>query len=54
MQMKIAICDDEIIICSQIEKILTEIFLHKSIDADIDLFYSGERLCEEMEKRSMI
>lgn len=50
MQMKIAICDDEIIICSQIEKILTEIFLHKSIDADIDLFYSGERLCEEREK----
>ena len=48
--MKIARCDDEIIICSQIEKILTEIFLHKSIDADIDLFYSGERLCEEMEK----
>ena len=47
--MKIAICDDEIIICSQIEKILTEIFLHKSIDADIDLFYSGERLCEEMD-----
>ena len=48
--MKIAICDDEIKICSQVEKILTEIFSHKSIDADIDLFYSGERLCEAMKK----
>lgn len=52
--MKIAICDDEIIICSQIEKILTEIFLHKSIDADIDLFYSGESCAKKWKKRSMI
>lgn len=50
MQIKIAVCDDDIKICSHIEKILMEILTHKSIAYEIDLFYSGEVLCREMEK----
>ena len=50
MQIKIAICDDETKICSHIEKILTSILTHKFMTFDIDVFYSGETLCEEMER----
>ncbi len=44
--LSIAICDDEKIICSQLENILDEI--GKDIDQEIEteVYYSGEELCE--------
>lgn len=51
MQINIAICDDEVKVCSQVEEILIEILSRKSIEYNIDIFYSGETLCREMEKR---
>ncbi len=50
MQIKFAVCDDEIKICSHIEKMLINILSNKFLEYDIDVFYSGETLCEEMEK----
>ena len=50
MQIKIAICDDEINICSHIKKILTKILTDKFTKFDIDVFCNGKTLCEEMEK----
>ncbi len=49
MKITIAICDDEIKICSHIEKILLDILANKSIEADIDVFFSAEELCREIE-----
>lgn len=51
MQINIAICDDELEICAKVEEILIEILSHKFMDYDIDIFYSGETLCREMENR---
>lgn len=47
---KIAICDDEPFICSQIEDIHLNNcdMFHKNID--IEIFYSGETLCNALEK----
>ena len=53
MQIKLAVCDDEIKICSHIENILINILSHKFLEYDIDVFYSGEALCEEMERKSL-
>lgn len=50
MQINVAICDDEIKICSHIENILIDILSHKFLEFDIDAFYSGEALCEEIER----
>ena len=50
MKINIAVCDDEIKICSHVENILINILSHKFLEYDIDVFYSGEALCEEMER----
>lgn len=50
MQINIALCDDENKICSHIEKMLMNILSQKFLEYDIDVFYSGEALCEEMER----
>ena len=47
--MKIAICDDEAEICSQLEKILSNLLKKRKVSYDIDVFYSGESLCRELE-----
>lgn len=46
--LSIAICDDEKIICRQLENILDEI--GKDIDQEIEteVYYSGEELCESL------
>ena len=51
MQINIAICDDEMEICSQIEKIVIELLEEFSIKYEIDVFYSGENLCREMQRK---
>ncbi|MBQ3783601.1 MAG: response regulator transcription factor [Lachnospiraceae bacterium] len=46
--IKIAICDDEEIITSQIDNIIHEICAKEDIPVDLDVFYSGQRLEKEV------
>jgi DNA-binding LytR/AlgR family response regulator len=50
LQIKIAVCDDDIEICSHIENILMAILTHKFSKYEVDIFYSGEKLCKEMDR----
>ena len=47
--VKIAICDDEQAICSQIEKILLDYSKRTCLEIDIEVFYSGEELYRYIE-----
>ncbi|WP_313530475.1 LytR/AlgR family response regulator transcription factor [Anaerotignum sp.] len=54
---KVAICDDNEVVCSEIEKEIIEFFATESIQYDIDVFYSGEELIaslREEEKYDLI
>lgn len=44
--LKIAICDDQNEICSQLERVLLE---HTSIEKSVEVFYSGENLVAYLE-----
>lgn len=46
--IKIAICDDEEIMTSQIDNFIHEICDKENIPVDIDVFYSGQRLEKEV------
>lgn len=43
MQIKIAVCDDEIKICSQIENMLINVLSHKFLEYDIGVFIQEKR-----------
>jgi len=47
----IAICDDEENIGVELECSLTKIFRNSNIKHEIDIFYTGEELCAEIEKK---
>ena len=47
--VKIAICDDEQAICSQIENILLDHSKRTCLEIDIEVFYSGEKLYSYIE-----
>ncbi|MPW26374.1 response regulator [Alkalibaculum sp. M08DMB] len=49
---RIAICDDEHVICSQIEKIILENQKYITQEIQIEIFYSGEKLCCFMENEN--
>lgn len=51
MDIRIAICDDEPEICALLEKMLIDIFETKGVHYEIEPFYSGESLCEEMQRQ---
>ena len=46
--IKIAICDDELEICARIESLIIKILDEEGIKYDIDVFNSGEGLCNGM------
>lgn len=46
--IKIAICDDEEVITSQIDNIIHKICDEENIPVDMDVFYSGQRLEKEV------
>lgn len=48
MKFKIAICDDESLICSMLYEKLQKLSQSKSIKFEIDCFSSGSELCQEM------
>lgn len=49
MYVNIAICDDEITICNQLEQYITEVFSSSKIDYNIEIYTSGYNLCEDVE-----
>ena len=51
MEIRIAICDDEMYICTQLEEMLMELLKERGIVSDIDVFTSGESLCIELERQ---
>ncbi|WP_097026713.1 LytR/AlgR family response regulator transcription factor [Clostridium peptidivorans] len=49
---RIAICDDESMICGQIEDIILKVSNEISEKIEVEVFYSGEELCEYMLNQS--
>lgn len=47
--IRIAICDDEMEFCSNLEKLLIKILDEKCMEYDIDVYNSGEELCKKIE-----
>lgn len=52
MYVNIAVCDDEIIICNQLEQYITEFLSKQEINFNIDIFTSGDTLCDEMKSEN--
>lgn len=50
MYINIAVCDDENIICTQIENILLKLSKYMGFDYDIDIYNDGEVLCRELNR----
>lgn len=50
MRINIAVCDDELDICSQVERLLSYALKSISAEYNIDIFDRGERLCDEMRR----
>lgn len=50
--LKIAICDDDAILCSEIEFIILEHSAKNSLCIDIEIFNSGVKLCEFMQNEN--
>lgn len=50
MSLKIAVCDDDVIICRQIKKLLEE----RNYDYIIDIYYSGEELIKSKKEHDII
>ena len=46
--LRIALCDDEDIICSQLENVLLALSKSLFIKIEVEIFNSGEKLCEVM------
>lgn len=49
MNFKIAICDDESIICTSLYSLINKIAETKHVNFEIDCFASGEELCAELQ-----
>ncbi len=52
IMLKVAVVDDENIICSQIEGYLLQISKELNIRLDIEVLYSGKELCKELEQKT--
>ncbi len=52
MEMKIAICDDEIGVCTKLEEIVSRVLSDSQIVYMIDVFYSGEGLIAGLKRES--
>ena len=48
--IRVAVVDDENIICSQIERYLLQIEEELNIHFDIDVLYSGKELCQQLKQ----
>lgn len=52
MYINIAICDDEIRICNQLEEYISDFFVEQKNEFNIDIFTSGDSLCQAMQTES--
>lgn len=50
MQINIAICDDEKVLCRQLEEILAGILTEEKVAYEIEVFWTGKSLCESMKE----
>ncbi len=50
---RIAICDDEISTCEELERQVENIFFSLGLAANFDIFYSGESLIKALENKSI-
>ena len=50
MNIRIAICDDELEICLQIENMISDISKKMSMEFESDIFTLGENLCKELSR----
>ncbi len=48
--LKVAICDDDILICSEIESVVLEYSQTKFLEVELEVFESGERLLSFIER----
>lgn len=46
--IKLAVCDDEEFICTQLETILINLLNDMFVEYEIDIFYTGEALCKKL------
>lgn len=51
MDVRIAICDDEVKICALLETMLIDILRDKGLRCEIEPFYTGDSLCKEFERQ---
>lgn len=52
MTYKIAVCDDEIATCEHVESIVKNIFKNHSLNAEVDVFYTGETLVDHLSNKT--
>ena len=45
---RIGVCDDDEILCSDIEQNILSNSKHFEVKLDVEVFYSGEELCNQM------
>ncbi|MBE5936799.1 MAG: response regulator transcription factor [Lachnospiraceae bacterium] len=50
MDIKIAICDDENVICTQVESMLLELSKEMEFECEIGIYNDGEALCNELSR----
>lgn len=50
---KIAVCDDDEFVCSKVEGIIMEFAAESAMTIDVDVFTSGEELCEYLRQGNM-
>lgn len=48
--LKIAICDDNEVICEELESLVKEYGISNKVHVEIDVYYTGKRLCDEMKE----
>lgn len=51
---KVAICDDEIGVCNALESYIEKYMNQHYIASDIDIFYTGESLCDYLQRNNEI
>jgi len=50
MKLSIAVCEDQVIVNAMLEETLEDILKKLSIKCEIEIFYSGEKLCKRLEE----
>jgi DNA-binding LytR/AlgR family response regulator len=49
MMYRVAVCDDDLSVCSQVEKVILEYSKNQSVPIEVDVYTSGEEMCRCMQ-----